>query len=291
MDSMPEHAKFLLSRKELVKYYESAPPAINTCLSGPAGGSRLHEARSRAAADPILYEAYAIAVQLMASGIDHLSAVLILWHNEELPHYACYTLARGLLEASSRAVWLIDRSITENQRASRGQLERVERFWNRYRFEVSDAPDARGTLDERLDKLSARARAHGLSVELATSGQRRGVPIRIGGERRLGQTEVIDQALQTVLGPGAEKLGVYSLLSGFAHSESFTIGMDTVEVARHEGFSLRQSRADPELIADLTLFAAAIHRGALDLLVEAASAEAAPSAPAVSSSPPDGDCN
>jgi hypothetical protein len=284
-----DHAKFPMARRELAKYYDSAPPAINACVNAPAEGSRLHGVKARAAVDSIFYEAYAIAVQLMASGIDHLSAVLILWHNEELPHYACFTLARGLLESSSRAVWLLDRSITENQRASRGQLERIERLWSRYRFEALDSSDARRNLDDQLDRLTARAELHGLSVDVATAGQRKGLPTKVGGERRPGPTEVIDRALQRVIGTGAGKLGVYSLLSGFVHSDSFTIGMDTIEVARQEGFTLRQSRANPDLIADLTVFAAAVHRGALDLLLEAAGSGTAATVVRVPSSSEDVD--
>jgi hypothetical protein len=278
-------SKFLTARRELRSYYEQAPPAINLCSNDPPEGSRLYSARTQVAADAIPFEAYAIATQLLASGIDHISAVLILWNNDELPHFACYTLARGLLEASARAVWLLDGSITENQRAARGQLERVERLWNRFRFDAVDEPRARQFLDVHLDKLITRAMSHGFSVDLAKKGQRKGVPVKIGGESRPGATETIDQALAKVLGTGADKLGVYALLSGFAHSDSFTIEMDTVEVARQPGFQLRQSRANPGLIADLTLFAAAVHRAALGLLVDAAGGGTAPAIEVVLSQP------
>ncbi len=265
-----EESKFTVAKNELTVYYQDAPPAINACVNEPAEGSRLHGAKSVVFTNSAPYEAYTIAVQLMASGIDHLSALLILLNNDELPHLACYTVARGLLEASSRAVWLLDGPISEDRRTSRGLLEYAERLWNRYRFDVLDDPNARQYLDDRLGKLIARATGCGLSLGVALSGQKAGLPVRIGTEKRPGQTAVIDQALQKVIGTGSDKLGVYSLLSGFAHSDSFTILMDTAVVAHRAGFELRQSRPNPALIADLSVFAAAIHRGALNLLIEAA---------------------
>jgi hypothetical protein len=263
-------SKLAVARMELTTYYNEAPPVINDCVNEPTESSRLHAAKSVVSLDSAPYEAYAIAVQLMASGMDHLSALLILWNNDELPHYACYTVARGLLEASSRAVWILASSITEDQRTARGLLESAERLWNRYRFDALDDPNARQYLDDRLDKLITRAKTRGLTVQVGDSKQRSGLPVKIGTEKRPGQTAVIEQALQNVIGMGADKLGVYSLLSGFAHSDSFTIAMDAAVVAHHDGFELHQSRPNPSLIADLSLFSAAIHSGALKLLTEAA---------------------
>jgi hypothetical protein len=165
---------------------------------------------------------------------------------------------------------LADRSITEDQRTARGALEHAERLWNRYRFDELDDPNARRYLDHGIDKLTQRAMFCGFTVELHHVGQRKWIPKEIGGEKRPGQSKVVDLALQRVIGMGADKVGVYSLLSGFAHSDSFTIFIDTVSVAHRPGFELRQSRPNEGLIADLSLCSAAIHRGALELLLEAA---------------------
>lgn len=199
-------SKFTVVKNELAVYYRDAPPAINACVNEPAEGSRLHAAKSAAFTNSAPYEAYTIARELMASGLDHLSALLILLNHDELPHFACYTVARGLLEASSRAVWLLDGPISEDQRTSRGLLEHAERLRNQHRFDVLDDPNARQYLDDGLDKLIARATGCGLSLEVAPSGQKAGLPVRIGTETRPGQTAVIGQALQKVIGTGSDKL-------------------------------------------------------------------------------------
>ncbi len=259
-------SKFEVARRELSLYNDVAASTVNTCVHEPVPGSRLYVARSSLT----LYEAYASAVQRLASGLDHLAAILILWSNESIPHFACHTVTRGLLEASARAVWLLDPSISEDQRAARGLLERVEGLWNRYRFEHYDGPEPKQFLRYRLKQIQESATEAGLSIESFKGGQREGQPRSIGGETRPGSTQVIDSALGQVIGEGSDELGVYSLLSGFAHSDAFTLGLDTETVARHDGYEIRQSRPNLGLVVDLAVFAAAIHRGGLQLLIEAA---------------------
>ena len=114
--------KFEVARRELSLYRDVAASTINTCVHEPVPRSPLYIARSSLT----LYEAYASAVQRLASGLNHLAAILILWSNESISHFACHTVTRGLLEVSARTVWLLARSISEDQRAARGLLERVE---------------------------------------------------------------------------------------------------------------------------------------------------------------------
>lgn len=258
--------RVLVARQELSAYNNWAPSAINLCVHEPSPASRLRAAHSR----PLLHQAYAYAIQLLASGLDHLGAALILLDNDPIRHFACHTVSRALLEASARSCWLLDLTISERQRLARGLLERVEDIWDRHGFERSHGVEAKQWREHHLNSVLEQAAREKLTVDFHKKGWEKGKPRSIGGEIRPSATRAINTALWQEIGQGAEELGVYQLLSSFAHSGPFALGLDTETIARQDSYELRQSRPNLGLVVDLAVFAAAVHKGAVRKLITVA---------------------
>jgi len=152
---------------------------------------------------------YGMAEHHIRSAQDHLAGMAILLATSSVED-AIMTTARGVVEASARAAWLLDAQIDVRQRVGRCMTERLaaidqEDRLNRRIGRTTDAPD-------RRDAIERSARRHGFSIQ--TDRRRRSY---VGSDEFPGPT----RAIELLFASGGPDVGpmIYGDLSAVAHSE------------------------------------------------------------------------
>lgn len=167
---------------------------------------------------------YAMAELHMASAQDHLAGLAVLLRSEV--DDSLMTVSRGVVEAASRAGWLLDPAIDGKTRVMRAMTERLVRL-----DEVTSRDERLGL--PRDDETSTRADA---IVRAADAYRIRVTPTRYGrylaDEPYPGQTAAVE-ALFAQLGPGFGGRA-YADLSAVAHSAlaAFAHRLSTIATAQ-----------------------------------------------------------
>jgi hypothetical protein len=112
--------------------------------------------------DPVHF-AHTTAGMLLFHAEDHGLALAHTFTADHTPIYADVTLARGALEASARARWLLDPSLTVTQRI--GRAVGTERYSQQERLKIDGDPD-RAKVQRRVDLLSKTAKK--LRIQIVT---------------------------------------------------------------------------------------------------------------------------
>jgi hypothetical protein len=178
-------------------------------------------------------------LQLQASADQLMGLVDILTQSEStLP---LFTIARSSIEASARALWLLDPTISRDQRAIRGLAETLYSWGEQQRI-----PDPEGSAENQDLITQALDAARLLGCELTKAP----VPQIKEPQRRPGATA----AMETLLAPVSERFGSASqnVLSGATHATVYGIGQHLADRDDKRGVVFRR-RSDSVVLAVATV--------------------------------------
>src|SRR5258708_15993839 len=91
----------------------------------------------------------------LAAAEDHLHTTAAIL-NVTVPAYAAYTVLRGCLEASARACWLLEPTLSPRQRQERGFTQRLNSLQGVQKFK-----QFRASWQRKIADLHAEAEPHG----------------------------------------------------------------------------------------------------------------------------------
>lgn len=172
----------------------------------PATGSPAdHEIQTYQRSESVL-TAFGQAAIVLEAAADHLEALNNLVQTEEYA-VAPWTCARGVLEASTIAIWLLDTNIDAKERVSRSLSLRFATLCAQERMANSVGDKASvGIINDRIQQVEDVAVNLGFSLMRDKKGKRTGI-----AQSRPKITELIESQLNKHI--------LYRVLSGFAHSD------------------------------------------------------------------------
>lgn len=185
----------------------------------------------------LVFHAHACGVLSVESVHDHLIAFLRAF-DEPATVLAPWTCARGALESSAIAAWLLDPSIDARTRIGRHFAWRYEGFEQQKKMleEARDSVNLK-KLETRVDKVEADALSIGFT-KLAKNGSRTGI-----GTRWPGITQLIaDVSVRS----GKSS---YRLLSSIAHGHHWALHQVGYNVDRTPSGLLAAKEVKPESVA------------------------------------------
>ncbi|MFI5282500.1 MAG: hypothetical protein ACHQ0J_05160 [Candidatus Dormibacterales bacterium] len=187
-------------------------------------------------AQPIVGSPYAEACRLakgrwafdfarfhLAGAEDHLMTVAVILGTGWLPTYAWYGLLRSCLEASARACWLLDPTLTPRQRQSRGFTEHLTKVRGDLAFA---RPPRRPAIRLKIEALRDEAKRQGIPESFGKPPEAGAPKPLVGfGIKRPGPSRLLLEALPDELAPDDDPEGqfLYHIVSGPAHSEPWAL--------------------------------------------------------------------
>jgi hypothetical protein len=212
--SPEERDALIQARSDVLALTEAADKMLNRCIAAPVAGS---EVESCLLKDPdgwwLMYSHSSLYV-----AIDHLTALVALWAAPAIPHSAGYTVIRGAAEAAARACWLVDPSVASRDRTARGIAEAA--------YDLGCMTRVEG------DTESMRQRKTVFETTIA----RAGFAVDRGAcenQKHPGPTSLMHWLLSAPITSGATRTTgglAYTLLSGYAHAETWATLMDMKRV-------------------------------------------------------------
>ncbi len=203
--------------------------------SVPSAGSPADvEERSFARAESVR-TAYSHGLVAVESAADHLFALDSLIDGRQSA-LAPWTCARGLLEASALATWLLDPAIDAEERVGRSMAVRYETLREQRKLaQEDDSGSLVAAIDRRVDEITTVASQLGYPPINDRHGNRIGI-----GRPKPNITDLVTQQL------GARK--IYRILSGVAHCDPTTVsqlGFAPLEPSPSGGI-VKRLAANPE---------------------------------------------
>jgi hypothetical protein len=192
----------------------AADDYLGRCLKAPTTGSTV----AACAGSYLDGQWVHFAAQSIHMANDHLRTLLRSWAPPDpISDSAGFTVVRGAAEASARACWLTDTTLSDRERTARGILEARYSWDNVARVLIDPTP----ALAER-DRLTEAAAAVGFRL---AGGSREGT---CNGERRPGSTWLLASLLPAPVPSEAGTQGqlAYAWLSGHAHAEPWVFLLD-----------------------------------------------------------------
>jgi hypothetical protein len=135
-----------------------------------------------------VWDAYEQVGLLLYSAEDHLRAMLMLLEGPQVPTYALYTLLRAAAEAILRCAYLLDPSLTEQQRMARGLNVQLENLMEQNKV----VPDEK-LFSERVAALEERAARNGIEVIKKHTDK----PATAFGEQRMSEVALFSTYIQS----------------------------------------------------------------------------------------------
>jgi hypothetical protein len=207
-----EHAALEKASEDVRSLIDAVEETFDQCVHRPVPASAVEVCSMK---DPegwwLMYAQFSINV-----GIDHLRTLLAAWAAPRgLPHAAGYTLIRGATEAAARACWLVDSSLIPRERTARGILERQYTIGRLEQLKVEGNSQH---IQQRRAGFAATIASAGFTV----TGR------KCESQERPGITRLMKSLLTAPTQSGAGTAGelAYSLLSGYAHAETWVLLMD-----------------------------------------------------------------
>jgi hypothetical protein len=175
-----------------------------------------HSSAGKAMFDPMATFAFHLAATSITTSLDHLRTVAQVVQTALIPAFALMSLLRTGHECALVAQWLLEPSITDDQRTARGVGAQISDYDERRKFEeaIRRPPPARGQLAvERLGALLRDASARGYAKPNA-----KGLSVAISP---LPSTvDLFDRFETTTTRPGS---WLYRYYSGFAHGKQWAV--------------------------------------------------------------------
>ena len=227
----------VLAAERVMKQFVLASP--------PSPQSRAGVAMS----DPLAAFAFHLAVASITTSLDHLRTVAQVVQTALIPAFALMSLLRTGHECALVGEWLLEPSITDEQRIARGVGAQISDYDERRKFEdaIGRPPPARGQLAaERLSALLRDASARGYTKDNA-----KGMPVAIAP---LPSTiDLFDRFETTTARTGS---WLYRYYSGFAHGKQWAItlgGQRQGPSDQHGHTAARVDANDVAIITTMTL--------------------------------------
>jgi hypothetical protein len=197
-------AKLLKARDDALAMIEAVEAALAECLVAPAAGSEIETCATK---DPESWW-MTYANLSLNNAVDHLRALAPIWSMEGgIPNAPGYTLIRATAEASVRAIWLLDPSLSPRERIARGVVERQNAHQWMRRIQ-GDGDDTR----RRETTFAATLNRSGFTI----------VDKTCEGQKRPLITTLMREQLRAPIRRGTTQTTgglMYALLCGYAHAE------------------------------------------------------------------------
>lgn len=173
--------------------------------------------------------AFSQGVVATEAAMDHLHALDLLIAAQESA-LAPWTCARGLLEASATATWLLDTRIHTTERVGRSMAIRYATLMAQRKLANADGNTALvSTIDRRVEEVADIATQLGYPPISDKNGHRISI-----GHQKPSITDLIDQQF--------DLQNVYRIFSGVAHCDTVTVsqlGFETLDAAPAGGIVKR----------------------------------------------------
>lgn len=195
----------------------------------PKPGSPADIERQAFARPESVATAFSQGVVATEAAVDHLHALDLLIAAQESA-LATWTCARGLLEASATATWLLDTRIDATERVGRSMAIRYATLMAQRKLANADGNAALvSTIDRRVEEIADIATQLGHPPISDTHGRRISI-----GRQKPSITDLIDQQF--------DLQKVYRIFSGVAHCDTVTVsqlGFETIDAAPSGGIVKR----------------------------------------------------
>lgn len=210
---------------ELVRRLETSP--FERWLVALPKSPRTGSAAAADCHEPLAVHAHQYPCQLLGGAYDHLLALQkVVLDGRVIPLYSAMTLLRGALEAVWMARWVLDDS--EGNRISRGVSLHQEDLRQRSNFEkasgiseqLSEPARAAGNRQDELRVAASTA---------ATFGDSGLVLVRVPKYVELARMYPTSSAPGSPGGSPEDEEWLYRLLSGYAHSRQWVMGLGVTE--------------------------------------------------------------
>ena len=137
--------------------------------------------------------------------------------------FAPWTLTRTIMEACSKARWLLGPQLDTEKRFARGMILRYRDLHDQRTFWIAaenwnplEAKDGLSHINGRIKRVEEQVFAQGVSVDRAKQGNVKG----FGGQQLPSLTDLIEQELQ--------EAAFYRLLSGHVHGKTWAAHATTL---------------------------------------------------------------
>ncbi len=200
---------------DLVRTFpERAGALIDDAGGTPARGSRIDRELGELADPEPLRTSLSLGAQALEHAADHLFALSDACLNPVKP-FAAFTLARGVLESASTALWILDTDIEGKERVERGMSLRLVGLEDQKKLSRTspagpDADEVTRKITGRIEDMVTVAGARGVEPHRNRREKLDGF-----GSRMPGRLELASRL------PGGEF--DYRLLSAVAHGHSWAL--------------------------------------------------------------------
>lgn len=180
------------------------------------GTGASHTRAAAAASDPLATYAFHLGASNIASALDHLRTVAQVVQTAVIPAFSLMSLLRTGHECALVANWLLDPTISDDERVARGVGAQLAEYEERRRFEVCFAHggQAKGTTAaDRIEALLQVAGASGFAKVNAKGVLVPTVPLPKA-------VPLFDEFESTVEVKGS---WLYRYYSGFAHGKQWAL--------------------------------------------------------------------
>lgn len=181
-----------------------------------AGPPSPHSRAGIALSDPMATFAFHLAATSITTSLDHLRTVAQVVQTALIPAFALMSLLRTGHECALVAEWLLEPSITDDQRTARGVGAQICDYDERRKFEEAirrPTPPGGQLAVDRLSALLRDASARGYTKPNAKG-------VSVGIAPLPSTVDLFDRFEKTITRPGS---WLYRYYSGFAHGKQWAI--------------------------------------------------------------------